>query len=161
MVSENEFLIHALMMGLFFSFVYDLLRIARRVIKHNAFCVSVEDLGFWIYCGAEVFLLMYHESNGTLRWFAVMGALAGMLFYGKVISPFFVKYASMGLQKLLCFLAKCLKWLFAPLRILARKTEKGAKKAGRGIRTMVRKILRTIKKKLTYFLKMLKISLKH
>lgn len=161
MVSENEFLIHALMLGLFFSFAYDLLRIARRVVKHNAFFVSVEDLGFWIYCGAEVFLLMYHESNGTLRWFAVMGALAGMLLYGKTISPFFVKYASMGLQKILYILAKCLKWLFAPLRILARKTGRGAEKAGRGIHALAGKILRTIKKKLTYFLKMLKISLKH
>ncbi len=161
MVSENEFLVHALLMGLFFSFVYDLLRIVRRVVKHNAFLVSVEDLGFWVYCGAEVFLLMYHESNGTLRWFAVMGALAGMLVYGKTISPLFVKYASLGLQKVLHLLAGCLRWLFAPLRLLARKTKKGAKKAGRNIRNSGRKTLRTIKNKLTYFLKMLKMSLKH
>lgn len=161
MVSENEFLIHALLLGLFFSFVYDLLRIARRVVRHNAFLVSLEDLGFWIYCGAEVFLLMYHESNGTLRWFAVMGALAGMLAYGKTISPFFVKYASLGLQKALQLLSKCLRWLFTPLRLLAGKTKKGAKKAGRNLRVSGRKALRMIKNKLTYFLKMLKMSLKH
>lgn len=95
MANENTFLLHALLMGIFITFVYDGLRILRRVIPHNSFFVSLEDLGFWIYCGAEVFLLMYHESNGTLRWFAVMGALAGMLFYKKLISPFFVKYVSL------------------------------------------------------------------
>ena len=81
MVSENEFLLHSLIMGVFLLFVYDILRIIRRVIPHDGFWVSVEDLVFWLYCGGEVFLLMYRESNGTLRWFAVIGAMTGMFLY--------------------------------------------------------------------------------
>ena len=79
MAGENEFLLHALLMGIFITFIYDLLRIFRRVIPHNGFFVSMEDLAFWIYCGGEVFLMMYHEGNGSLRWFAVLGALSGMV----------------------------------------------------------------------------------
>ena len=67
MVDENVFLLHSLLMGIFITFVYDLLRIFRRVAPHGQFLVSLEDLAFWVYCGGEVFLLMYRESNGTLR----------------------------------------------------------------------------------------------
>ena len=78
MVSENEFLIHALLLGVYITFVYDWLRIFRRVMCHSSFFVFIEDMGFWAYCAQKVFLLMYHESDGTLRWFAVLGAFAGM-----------------------------------------------------------------------------------
>ena len=118
MANENEFLLHALLMGIFITFVYDILRIFRRVISHNAFFVSLEDLGFWIYCGAEVFLLMYHESNGMLRWFAVLGALVGMMLYKKLMSPFLVKYVSLLLSKMMKIIAKILHLVFRPFEIL-------------------------------------------
>ena len=121
MANENEFLLHALLMGIFITFVYDILRIFRRVISHNAFFVSLEDLGFWIYCGAEVFLLMYHESNGMLRWFAVLGALVGMMLYKKLMSPFLVKYVSLLLSKMMKIIGKILHLVFRPFEILLKK----------------------------------------
>lgn len=160
MANENEFLLHALLMGIFITFVYDILRILRRVIPHNSFFISLEDLGFWIYCGAEVFLLMYHESNGTLRWFAVIGALVGMILYKKLLSPFLVKYLSLALNKALGIFGKILKWIFKPLGILCRKTGQGVYRTGNGLRQIAGRIRRRIKNKLTYFLKMLKMSLK-
>ena len=147
-------------MGIFITFVYDLLRIFRRVIPHNGFFVSAEDLFFWIYCGEEVFLLMYHESNGTLRWFAVLGALVGMFLYRKLVSPFFVKYSSMALGWVLRILGKALRILCKPLVFLLRKTGHEAKKAGRGTRRMLGRLKRRVKNRLTYFLKMLKMTLK-
>lgn len=153
MASENEFLLYAFLLGIFVTFLYDLLRIFRRIVPHNLFLVSVEDLGFWIYCGAKVFLLMYHESNGTLRWFAVFGALLGMALYRKLCSPFLVKYISM-------ILGKVLGWLSWPLRRLLRLAGRGAAKTGSGVAMIVHRIGRQIKNKLTYFLKMLKIGLK-
>lgn len=160
MANENEFLLHALLMGIFITFVYDILRIFRRVIPHNSFFISLEDLVFWIYCGAEVFLLMYHESNGTLRWFAVIGALVGMVLYKKLLSPFLVKYLSLALRKVLGIFGKILRWVFKPLEILCRKAGQGACRTGNGMRRIGRRIRRGIKNKLTYFLKMLKMSLK-
>lgn len=153
MASENVFLLHALLMGIFITFVYDFLRILRRVIPHNSFFVSLEDLGFWIYCGAEVFLLMYHESNGTLRWFAVFGALAGMTAYKKLVSPLFVKYVSMLLGRLL-------KTVLKPLAFLGRKTGQGVRRTGSGIQRIAARIRRRIKNRLTSFLKLLKINLR-
>lgn len=153
MANENQFLFHALLMGIFITFVYDVIRICRRVVPHNSFFVSLEDLGFWIYCGGSVFLLMYHESNGELRWFAVFGALGGMLLYKKLVSPLLVKYVSLVLSKVLAGVRKILGWFFQPVKAVLNKTGRSTCRIGRRIR-------RALKNKLTYFLKMLKIELK-
>ena len=158
MVSENEFLLHALYMGSFITFLYDILRIFRRVIPHGRLAVSLEDIAFWIYCGIKVFLMMHHESNGTLRWFAVLGALTGMLLYKKLISPGFVRVVSGLLQKLMAVLAKIGSFVFRPFvkvgTILGKTADNTRKRAARGRRLLGR----GIKKKLTFFLKVLKMN---
>lgn len=155
MSNENIFLFYALLMGIFITFVYDILRIFRRVIPHGSFLVSLEDIVFWIYCATEVFLLMYHESNGTLRWFAVLGAMFGMFAYKKLISPLFVKYVSYVLQRLLELLGRGVGFVLKPVRVAGTKAAgvagKAAHRAGRG--------KRLLKKKLTFFLKVLKMNL--
>lgn len=156
MASENEFLLHALWMGIFITFIYDLLRIFRRVVPHSGFFVSAEDLFFWIYCGGEVFLLMYHKSDGTLRWFAVFGALAGMFLYRKLVSPYFVKYVSLALNKVLNVLGKGLKLLCRPFLFAGCKT----KTAVGGVGRLLRQLRRLLKNRLTYFFKKLKMTIK-
>lgn len=160
MENENIFLLHALLMGIFITFVYDLLRIFRRVVPHASFFVSLEDLVFWVYCGAEVFLLMYRESDGSLRWFAVLGALFGMFLYKKLVSRLFVKYVSLFLNKLLEILRKIFKFICRPFCFAGRKAGKTAYKAGGGIHRLLRRMGRAVKNRLTIFLKMLKMSLK-
>lgn len=159
MANENQFLLHALLMGIFITFLYDILRIFRRVIPHIRFWVSVEDLIFWIYCAVEVFLLMHHESNGTLRWFAVFGALTGMLLYKKLVSPFFVKYVSMVLKRFVELLAKLGNILMSPFRTAGKNAAITANKAGKWTKSRSRNVARLIKKKLTFFIKVLKMNL--
>lgn len=156
MENENIFLFYALLMGIFITFVYDILRIFRRVIPHGVLLVSLEDIGFWMYCGVKVFLLMYHESNGTLRWFAILGALVGMTLYKKTISSFFVKYVSLLLQKVLHIMGKIGKVILKPFLILIKKLKTAyIKRKSRTSRKKSHlKWLR--KKKLTFLRKMLK-----
>jgi len=117
MVSENVFLFHAMLLGAYITFVYDWLRIFRRVAPHNSFFVSLEDFWFWMYCAMQVFLLLYHESNGTLRWFGVLGAGVGMFLYKKCFSTLLVKYVSLVLSQFLGFVRKVLSGM---LRVLSR-----------------------------------------
>jgi len=160
MVSENEFLLHALFMGAFITFVYDLFRILRRAIPHGLFLISVEDLFFWVYCSVKVFLLLYHEGNGTLRWFAVFGALIGMFLYMKIFSGFLVKYGSLLLGKLLAILGKILGFLLKPIGFLGKKAGSTVGKAGSRMKRIRHRIKRAIKLRLTIFIKMLRINLK-
>lgn len=156
MENENMFLLYALLMGIFITFVYDILRIVRRVIPHGNFMISLEDMVFWIYCAVKVFILMYRESNGTLRWFAILGALAGMFVYKKLISTPFVKYTSIGLKKALEVIVKMGRFIFHPLFIAI---EKGKKTLTVTKRRLLRKRSHRkwfLKKRLTFLRNMLK-----
>lgn len=157
MADENVFLLYALLMGIFITFLYDILRIFRRVIPHGNFLVSLEDIAFWIYCAAEVFLLMYRESNGTLRWFAVLGAMVGMLAYKKLVSPFLVKYVSLILQKLFHTLGKIAGFLLKPFRLALRKAKTAAAEASARASRRKGRLKWFLKKKLTLVLKVLKM----
>ena len=80
---------------------------------------------------------MYRYGNGLIRWYAVVGALAGMLVYKKAVSRYFVKYTALFFLKIKGFLGNILGKLFRP----------------------VFKFLFFLKKKLTILLKLLKMSL--
>ena len=45
---EIQFLLHSVLLGIIITFVYDNIRVVRRVVPHKSFFVSVEDLFFWI-----------------------------------------------------------------------------------------------------------------
>lgn len=155
LISENIFLLYSAIMGIFVTFIYDLLRIIRRVIPHKNFFVSVEDFFFWVFCAISVFLLMHEESNGTLRWFAVFGAICGMLLYKKTISNHFVKWMAKGIAIVLKTLEKVIRFITKPLVIVGKK---GKQAAGYGM-SGTKRIKRFVKKKLTVLKKMLKMLL--
>ena len=146
MVEENIFLFHALLLGAYITFVYDWLRIFRRVISHSFIVVSLEDFGFWMYCAVQVFELLYRESNGTLRWFGVLGAALGIFLYKKCFSEFLVKYVSIALCKLLGILRKVIGGIFG---FLCRPLKKLCQRILRPVRAFGAKIRQTLKLRLT------------
>jgi spore cortex biosynthesis protein YabQ len=159
MVNENIFLLHALCLGLVIIFVYDIITIFRKAIPHRKFWISVEDLGFWIFCGVEVFTLMYRENNGTLRWFAVLGALVGMFVYKKTISKPFVKSMVWLLQKIVRLIEIIISWLTKPLRLAKRKATGALYAAAGKASKRSRRGYHFLKKKLTQGYKMFKMGI--
>lgn len=153
-ISENLFLLYSFGMGIFITFVYDIFRIWRRVLHHNRFFISLEDILFWLFSAISVFYLMHTQSNGTLRWFAVFGALIGMLLYKKTISPFYVKWSSFLLNKVIKLLKKILHIAGKPVKLLEKKGIQTGKQAVSGSR----RAAGMVKKRLTAFAKLLKIT---
>ena len=154
-IDEVTVLLHSFLMGILITFVYDGFIIMRRLIRHNLFLISVEDLIFWIACAIGVFYMLYEENNGILRWFAVFGAALGMAAYKKSVSPFLVKIITMVIERIFHGLFCILRFLFKPVRFAGGKVRGGAcavskkgKKAGR-----------CLKKKLTERVNLLKITL--
>lgn len=154
-VEETMFMYHSVLLGVIVAVIYDMIRIFRRVVRHNRFFLSVEDILYWIFCAWEVFYLLYRESSGVLRWFAILGIALGMFLYMISISRFVVDFISGAINRLLHLIGKIIGFLFTPLR-------KAAHKAG-GISKKTRKITKRsgffLKKKLTASGKMLKIIL--
>lgn len=153
MSEENIFLLHAFASGIFITFIYDALRILRRVVPHGGLLISLEDLIFWIYCAIHIFQLMHRESNGSLRWFAVTGALAGMLLYKKTISNLLVRYISMILCYVRNLLARILGFCLRPVVRAGHVTGGVIRRLGKRIRTSCKNKLKKTKKSLRMKLK--------
>ena len=69
--------LQAVLAGNLICLIYNTVRVFRRIWKHNLFWISVEDLIFWIFVGIFLFLRIYQTSNGTIRWYFVIGVLIG------------------------------------------------------------------------------------
>lgn len=148
MSEENIFLLHAFASGIFITFIYDVLRILRRVVPHGGLLISLEDLIFWIYCAVHIFLLMHQESNGSLRWFAVIGALAGVLLYKRTISSLLVRYLSMILCRVRNLLGRILGFCLRPAVRAGHMAGSVIRRLGKRIHTFCKNKLKKYKKSL-------------
>ena len=154
-VQEVTFFLHSVLMGLIITFAYDWIRIFRRLFKHGRVLTSVEDLLYWFACGIGVFYMLYRENSGVLRWFAVMGAALGMLFYKAILKNRFVNIMSTYIHKIMWFIfriiqivLKPIKWLFSAVRRFVRF-----------IIIKLKKVREFVKKRLTVCIKTLRMVL--
>ncbi len=136
---ELRFLLYSFLLGVIITFVYDNIRVFRRVLRHNNFFISIEDLIFWIGVSLSVFLLQHKENNGIFRWFSVVGAFLGMLIYRKIFSRFYIKQMTILLRKMLKILYLFFSYLFSPIYFVERKIGNLMKRAGRKIATSASK----------------------
>ncbi len=154
-VEEGWFLLYSILLGIVITFVYDCLRVFRRVFIHRIFWVSVEDMVYWIFVACSIFYLLYYENDGAFRWFAILGMLFGMFVVNRTLSPFFVKYISELLLWLKKILHRINAFLTKPLRM-------AGKAVGRHFGTGKQKVMRHMrffKKRLTVRLKMVRMIL--
>ena len=117
-IREAVFSLHCICVGVLITFVYDLLRICRICVRHSRFLISVEDFLFWVVCAIFIFLVLYCENDGILRWYCVAGAAVGMGIYKKMFSPYIVHFLSTVLKKAIDVVAWIFKKLTFPFRLL-------------------------------------------
>lgn len=113
-----------ILLGIFILFVYDVLRIFRRIVSHNTIGLAAEDMVFWLLCSVLIFVTLYYENDGTIRYFAIAGVGAGMFFYNKTISPLLVEGVSGIIRYFLRLLFRVFRFLTAPFRFVLRKMKK-------------------------------------
>lgn len=117
-VQELTFFTHSVLIGLVITFIYDWIRVFRKLFKHGTVLISAEDFLFWLACGIGVFYMLYRENDGTLRWFAVFGATIGMFFYKVIVRDAFVNVMSTCLHKIMWFVLRLLQIVLKPLKCL-------------------------------------------
>ena len=154
-ISEVVFFAHSFLLGIVITFVYEGFLVLRRLIRHNLFMISLEDMIFWIACAIGVFYMLCEENNGILRWFAVLGAALGMIAYKESVSRFFVDIMSTIIWNIFHIIHKLLRFLFRPIRFIGKKLRRILGKSAR----KSRKAGKYMKNKLTRGFKLLKITL--
>ena len=154
-VQEVTFFLHSVLMGLVITFAYDWIRIFRKLLKHGKVLTSIEDLLYWFACGISVFYMLYKENSGVLRWFAVMGAALGMLFYKAIIKDRFVNVMSTYIHKIMWFIFRVIQIVLTPVKCLFSAIRRFV----RFVLRILKKVREFIKKRLTVFIKTLRIVL--
>ncbi len=154
-VQEVDFLMHAGLLGISITFLYDSVRIIRRVVRHGNSLIAFEDLVFWILCSYLIFDMLMRENSGALRWFAIGGSLLGMIVFKGTISKYYVKYGSLILNKTIKMILKLLFVILRPICFLLKKTYVLLRKGYR----LCKKNGQIIRNRLTKRMKMVRIML--
>ncbi len=89
---ELAVFLQAALAGNLVYLTYSVIRVVRRIIKHNLFFVSLEDLIFWIGTGIYLFTKIFQTSNGSIRWYFVIGVLTGGILTHIIICKITKKY---------------------------------------------------------------------
>jgi spore cortex biosynthesis protein YabQ len=140
---ELQFFLISILWGGILLFVYDILRILRRIIPHDSFFIALEDFFFWVIASLFIFAMIYRINDGVIRGFSALGVVLGGVLYHYSISELLVRAVS----ALFHIIIKFLKILLTPLKLAARKLLK--------VLRLINKLLFRLKNKM----KSVKISL--
>ncbi len=75
--TEISIFLQSVLAGSIVALTYCTIRVFRRIIKHNLFFVSLEDFFFWLGIAIYLFWEIYKTSNGSIRWYFVLGVVFG------------------------------------------------------------------------------------
>ena len=67
----------AVVSGAIVRLVYQCIRCFRRIVVHDLAAVSVEDMIFWLGSAVYMFVQIYHTSDGSIRWYFILGVALG------------------------------------------------------------------------------------
>lgn len=142
---ETDILLSAMATGALLFFVYDILRILRRILPHGAIWIAAEDVLFWLGSAVVIFAMLYREADGSLRAFSIGGVVVGMLLYACLLSRFVVRGSVFVLEKLLYVVFRPFVWLVRRLKRPFRAAGKKYAKASRFLKKQLKKWWKTVK----------------
>lgn len=67
--------------GFFCAFLYDILRISRRLVRVSDLAVNLEDILFMGTAAVVLFYASYLLNSGEMRWHSFIGGAAGVALY--------------------------------------------------------------------------------
>ena len=91
-VNELSIFVSACLSGNLICLIYYVLRVIRRLVKHSLLWVSIEDFVFWVGAAIYLFMEMYRTCSGSIRWYFVLGVLAGGIITVSIIQKFTKKW---------------------------------------------------------------------
>ena len=68
----------AVVSGAIVRLVYQCIRCFRRIVSHTLAAIGAEDLIFWLGSAVYMFVQIYHTSDGSIRWYFILGVGLGV-----------------------------------------------------------------------------------
>lgn len=121
-IFELRYFTAAILCGAALALCYDFIRIFRRIVKHGAIIMAIEDIIFWIAAAFIMFGVVLFTNNGDVRWYAVAGMFMGMLIYIFTLSRAIVWVFAKILKKVNNIFVFILKKMYNIVKIVYIKT---------------------------------------
>lgn len=146
-LKETHFLLHSFLLGVFMVVIYDVLRIFRGIIKHGMIGLFIEDFLYWVVNSVLIFIMLYQENNGSIRWFSIFGVAFGMILYNITVSRFLVKYIIWILRKILHFIGVIVKFISTPFAFTYKVSKTATLSVFDKFKLIVKFIIKRLKNK--------------
>ena len=72
--------------------MYDTIMLLRKVIPTGKLFAFLQEFILMGYLGKSIFSFLYTYTGGRIRWYMVVGYFAGIFFYQKLVSRYYLKY---------------------------------------------------------------------
>ena len=79
--AEGMAFVQAVLSGMIVYCGYFCIRKLRCMIPHNLVAISIEDGLFWIVVSIYLFVQIYYTSDGSIRWYFVLGVVIGTVIF--------------------------------------------------------------------------------
>lgn len=119
---ETAIFLFSVVLGAVMGVFYELFRVARRVIKHNAAAVFIEDFLYTVACGCCYYVFVTAIAWGQLRGFVFFGIVLGMLLERLAVGNLVTAVISAVLRTV------CSKLLLPPIAVIVRIATKAGRK---------------------------------
>lgn len=157
--TEAQFFLLSILAGIASAFLYDLLRISRRIVRVNDIVINAEDIIFFASAAVFVFIAAYMKNSGEIRWQSFIGFALGIALYilivrdrllnvSTVIIKYIVKVIGILLSVILFPFRLIMKIFRKPISVVAwysgkgiRRVKSSAKKRRIRFRLMLKNIL--------------------
>ena len=96
---ELSVFVQAILSGNGVCLTYYSLRVFRRILKHNLWVIFFEDILFWVSTGIYLFVKIYKTSDGSIRWYFVVGVLVGGIITYFFMEKIMKKYVAKTKEK--------------------------------------------------------------
>ncbi len=115
---EAAFFLASFGAGVVSAFVFDLLRLSRRLRKPSVALVNVEDVLFLVFLAVVVLGVAYFRNSGEIRWQGFLGTGFGAVLYAVIVKNHFVDVGAAILRGVFWFFGKVVRILLFPLRLI-------------------------------------------
>lgn len=158
-ILEAEYFLSSFFWGIALLFLYDCIRIFRRIKHHIWIAIATEDCLFWGVAGIFVFHMVYERNYGIIRAFAAGAMGIGMWLYLVLISRWYVHTVTLLIKKAGDMVTRFIYQAVKPFRFMFENIDKRIGKISLFLRKHVNKFLTKRKKQLKTSYKNYKIKI--
>ena len=121
---ETIFFITCLGAGVVIAFLYDLLRISRRIVSVSDSVVGGEDILFFIASAIILFYAAFKKNGGEVRLQGFLGGALGAFAYALLVRNRFLNLGETILKWLIKTAILLFKTVMLPIRLVLRALKK-------------------------------------